>query len=123
MAISRVKTWTAETLTASDLNAEFDNIIDNTLFAVSPLTANLAAGGFIITGLGLGTVSVPSIGFTGDTNTGIYSTGADNVSLTAGGESVLSLGSQAIIDVIEDARTNTIAQWYRDRDGLSGRNR
>ena len=29
MALSRVKTWTAEELTYQDLNAEFDNIINN----------------------------------------------------------------------------------------------
>jgi len=42
MAISRVKTWIAgEILTASDLNAEFNNIINNALSLISPLTANL----------------------------------------------------------------------------------
>lgn len=42
MAISRVKTWIAgEVLTASDLNGEFNNIINNALSLISPLTANL----------------------------------------------------------------------------------
>ena len=42
MAISRTKTWVAsEVLTASDLNAEFNGIIDNALALVSPLTGNL----------------------------------------------------------------------------------
>lgn len=52
MAISRAKTWVAgEVLTAADQNAEFDNIINNALSLVSPLTGALAAGGNDITGL------------------------------------------------------------------------
>ncbi len=42
MAISRVKVWIAgDILTASDLNAEFNNLITNALALVSPLTGNL----------------------------------------------------------------------------------
>lgn len=52
MAISRVKTWiNAETLSHTDLNAEFDNILNNALSLISPLTAELAAGGNDLTGL------------------------------------------------------------------------
>ena len=39
-----------------------------------------------------GSASVPSISFSGDTNTGIYSPGADTVGLTAGGTLVGSVG-------------------------------
>lgn len=46
MAISRVKTWGSEILTASDLNAEFNNILDNALSLISPLTGNLDVDGF-----------------------------------------------------------------------------
>lgn len=46
MALSRVKNWIAgETLTASDQNAEFSNIIDNALSLISPLTGTLDANG------------------------------------------------------------------------------
>ena len=42
MAISRVKVWIAnEVLTASDLNSEFNNLLNNALALVSPLTGNL----------------------------------------------------------------------------------
>ena len=42
MAISRVHTWSSgEVLTASDLNAEFNNFINNALALVSPLTGSL----------------------------------------------------------------------------------
>ncbi len=47
MAISRVHTWIAnEVLTASDLNAEFNNLINNAVSLISPLTANLDFGNF-----------------------------------------------------------------------------
>ncbi|MFZ2651283.1 MAG: hypothetical protein WA210_14370 [Burkholderiaceae bacterium] len=52
MALSRIKSWIAEILYASDLNAEFNNILNNALSLISPLTGNLAAGGNKITGLG-----------------------------------------------------------------------
>jgi hypothetical protein len=86
MAISRTKTWSSgEVLTASDLNAEFDNILNNATSLVSPLTADLAFGGFRATGLSLGSVSSPAVQFTGDANTGVYSSAADVVDIAAGG--------------------------------------
>jgi hypothetical protein len=52
MAISRVHTWSnGEVLTHTDLNAEFDNILNNALSLISPLTGELAAGGNDVTGL------------------------------------------------------------------------
>ena len=42
MALSRVKNWVAgEILTASDLNSEFNNLLNNALTLISPLTGNL----------------------------------------------------------------------------------
>ena len=42
MAISRVHTWSSgEVLTASDLNAEFNNVLNNALSLISPLTGSL----------------------------------------------------------------------------------
>ena len=42
MALSRVKSWIAgEVLYASDLNGEFNNILNNALALISPLTGNL----------------------------------------------------------------------------------
>ena len=42
MAILRIKTWVAnEVLTAADLNAEFNNPINNALSLISPLTGEL----------------------------------------------------------------------------------
>ena len=40
-----------------------------------------------------GAVGTPSLTFTGDTNTGVYSTGADNVSVTVAGTNRLSVGT------------------------------
>ena len=46
MALSRIKTWVSgEVLTASDLNAEFTNILSNAISLISPLTALLDLDG------------------------------------------------------------------------------
>jgi len=54
MALTVFKTFTAgETLTASDLNSMFTNIHNNPMSLISPLTSNIAAGGYDITGMGV----------------------------------------------------------------------
>jgi len=46
MALTRVKTWVAdEVLTADDLNAEFNNILNNAISLISPVTSNLDMDG------------------------------------------------------------------------------
>ncbi len=46
MAISRIKVWIAgEVLTASDLNAEFNNVLSQALALISPLTGDLNFNG------------------------------------------------------------------------------
>lgn len=46
MALSRVKTWSSgEVLTASDLNAEFNNILNNARDLITPLTNSLDMNG------------------------------------------------------------------------------
>lgn len=77
MALARVKTWVAlEVLTASDLNTEFNNIIDNLSFALSSQFAD-------------GTVANPSIAFVNDTDSGWYRAGANQVGWIVGGVEVL----------------------------------
>ena len=44
MALARVKTWVQEILTAADLNAEFDNILNNPISLISPLVSSLNVG-------------------------------------------------------------------------------
>ena len=85
MSISRVKTWTAETLTASDLNSEFNNIINNALSLISPLTATLDIDNQRLDDIHLGTVGDPSLNFNGDSNTGFYSPAADQFAISVGG--------------------------------------
>ena len=86
MSLARVHNWAAaEVLTASDLNAEFNNILNNALSLISPLTASLDVNNFRLTNFILGSVTAPSISFQSDANTGIFSTAADTVDITAGG--------------------------------------
>ncbi len=52
MALARVKTWSAgEVLTAADLNAEYNNILNNATSLISPLTANLNCGAGYVTNI------------------------------------------------------------------------
>ena len=47
MALARVKVWNpGDVLTAADLNAEFNNILNNPTTLISPFTANLDLGNF-----------------------------------------------------------------------------
>ena len=46
MSLARVKTWSSgEVLTASDLNSEFNNLLNNARDLISPLTASLDLNG------------------------------------------------------------------------------
>ena len=67
MALARVKVWVAgEILTAADLNAEFNNILNNPTALISPFTANLNANGKQITNLALENLGAsPSAGTAG----------------------------------------------------------
>ena len=47
----------------------------------------------------LGSASVPSLSFSGDTNTGIYSTGADKVAISTGGTGRVFIDSQGNVSV------------------------
>lgn len=50
MALSRVKSWiSGEVLTASDLNAEFNSILNNPVSLISPLTGALDFDGVVLT--------------------------------------------------------------------------
>lgn len=50
MALARIKTWIAEVLTFSDLNAEFNNILTNGGGSLSsPRTANFDVDGYRVT--------------------------------------------------------------------------
>ena len=53
IALARVKSWVAaEVLFASDLNAEFNNPLNNALALINPLTGNLDVDGFDLQDIG-----------------------------------------------------------------------
>ena len=114
MTLARVHTWIAgEVLTASDLNAEFNSIINNATSLISPLTTNLNFNGFGLLGLALGSASSPSLSFTGDTNTGFWSPGADQLSLSAGGATAFSVvGRVAGTAYLEFKRDGSVGERF-----------
>ena len=60
-------------------------------------TAKLA--GSLSVGLAAGTNSAPSLYFTGDSNTGVYSPGADQVAVTTGGTARLTIDSSGNVNI------------------------
>src|SRR3990167_6216567 len=103
MALSRVKTWIAgEVLTASDLNGEFNNILDNLSFALSTQFAN-------------GTLANPSLAFVNDTDTGGYLAGVNQFALVAGGATAFVLtraASAGTLDLVASGRRAFQASSY-----------
>lgn len=85
--------------------------------STSPATIKLRDGtntGWIVRGFAdntaaLGTATAPSYTFTGDTNTGIYSPGADQVGITAGGTLRLTISTAATFTVGIRASAGTAA--------------
>ena len=59
-----------------------------------------------LTSLALGSVSAPTISFTGDTNTGIYSSTADSVDMAVGGVRGFAVGLTAGVTVAEIRSTD-----------------
>ena len=82
MAIKRVKTWiAAEVLTASDQNAEFNNIIDNARSLISPLTGLLDMNG-------------NEIVLDADADTSITASTDDLIDFKIGGTDITSVGTE-----------------------------
>ena len=53
MALSRIKRWARnEILLSTDLNAEFDNLVNNAQSLVFPLTQDLDVGGYLMNDTG-----------------------------------------------------------------------
>lgn len=83
MAISRIKTFVdGEILTHTDLNAEFNNPIDNALSLISPLTGNLDAGNNTI--LNIGAAGTDFSGSGGLTLADALTVTAGGITVTAG---------------------------------------
>ena len=79
MSLARVKTWSAgEVLTASDLNAEFNNILNNPVSLISPLTAALDLNGVELI-------------LDGDADTSITADTDDQVDFRIGGSDIFAM--------------------------------
>lgn len=100
MAISRVKNWVAEVLTFSDLNAEFNNILNNALSLISPLTGTLDANEQQVSNLRLeNRTTNPSTGNAGRVwwRTDLNAVGADTGSAIAYVPSMQGLAKGSVI--------------------------
>ena len=111
MALSRVTTWiAAEVLTASALNAEFDNILNNAISLISPVTAALDMNGFEFILDADGDTS-----FTADTD--------DRIDVRIGGTDIMHLDSKTAMNVIAVRKTAdesvTTSTTLQDDDELT----
>lgn len=103
MALTRLSQFdTGTVLTEVAIEAEFDNIYNNALTLISPLTGTLALGGNRLTGAALGSETSPSFQFTGDTNTGIYSSGADLLDFVTAGVNAWRLNASGHLLAVTD---------------------
>ncbi len=76
-------------------------------------TAKLEAGA-----IALGSAGTPSISFTGDTNTGIYSPGADTLAFTEGGVEAMRIDSSGRL-LVGTATANASGAKLQTSDGLT----
>lgn len=96
--------------------------IDSSLATLAPKAAPTFTGGMTLsTGVftvPLGSASVPSYSFSGDSNTGIFSSGADSVSLVAGGTARATASSSGL--GVTGALTTTGAASIGSTLGVTG---
>lgn len=119
MAISRVTVWNAgDTLTAAAQNGEFNNIINNALALISPLTGNLNANLRQITNLLLETLAASQTAAT--EGRVYYQTTTDQVEVDDGTNirRVPTIASVTRGDIIRAGATAN--QWERLARGTAG---
>jgi len=94
VALSRVTTWSSgQVLTASALNGEIDNILNNGADLVFPLTEAADLNGQVLQNLAAGAVGSPGFYFNADSDTGAYRSAANTFDLAVGGVQGLSVTS------------------------------
>jgi len=76
--------------------ANFDGIVGANTAAAGSFTTLSASG---VATFSAGTVSLPAITTTGDTNTGIYFPAADTIAFTEGGTEAMRITSAGIVDI------------------------
>lgn len=94
MALSRITTWSSgQVLTASALNAEIDNLLNNGASLVFPITAAADFNGQVLQNLSAGAVGSPGLYFNSDSDTGLYRSAANTVDVAVGGNRGLSVST------------------------------
>ena len=82
-------------------------IVDISEAAAADKNKKITYGTFL-SSVPLGTAAAPSIAFTGDTNTGIYSPGADQVAISIGGTEKLIVKSDGLVGIGTSSPANRI---------------
>jgi hypothetical protein len=94
------KGTTSGTVTVAPGMAMLVRIVGSTITALSPavpnLTATTATIGTLSAGFSDGAVGTPSIGFSSDTDTGIYRIGANQIGFSTGGAQRLSISTGSV---------------------------
>jgi hypothetical protein len=96
-AIAYSKLNLATSIANSDISSSAAIAYSKLNLASSITTSDLATG--ITTTHGLGSASTPSITFTGDTNTGIFSPTADTIAFTEGGTEAMRINSSGNVGI------------------------
>jgi microcystin-dependent protein len=89
------------------LLATFPNFTAQALAATNAqldAAVNAIVNGTVAAVLALGSVTAPALGFTGDSNTGIYSPGADQVSIAAGGVDAAQVAADQTVNFPVNAK-------------------
>lgn len=73
-----------------------------------------------LTGLALGSAAAPSITFTGDTNTGIFSPSADTIAFAEGGAEVMRITSAGNVGIGTSAATSKLDVVAQDAIRITG---
>ena len=82
-------------------------IVDISEAAAADKNKKITYGTFL-SSVPLGTAAAPSIAFTGDTNTGIYSPGADQLAISTGGTQKLIVKSDGLVGIGTSSPANRI---------------
>ena len=125
--VSGIATFGGNVSIAGTLTYEDVTDVDSVGLITARSGVNITDGGLVVTGVttvSAGTASVPSISFTSDPNTGLYSPGADQLALATGGSGRLIIDSNGDLNVQGEASGSPFPErklkWSNDSTTANG---